>query len=386
MLDSVVIPTIPDAVMKYVTGWKPNTDARQWMKGQTPLWVPFVPFDVLATKYPITPLMRQQMSDAIIADSVARFGTPASLNKLMTLTCAKANWPFTWPENSNQWRLAPQETTLAHVVWAIKNGNAEEGFALLAAQFLAYQLHGWWDPADKSNPLKWYDPKFEMTPSQWSELRNGGNAKQNYGSRGRHRMVRGCIDYAVHGLEALHYFGIYDGAAHDYLQAKLDWHVQNLLDKFPLIDDPAGDHFGTDTPFVSVYQTASLRHILSKACELSESDSFEDKCLTLIDDIDSLLIEYGPVSSSDPNAPLSDWWYDIPFKDGKPRKVVPGEPGAQINHGMTGVAAYVVPMLLFTNHPSSYDLYVAMKNDAIARKWPELHPAETAWAFGIADL
>lgn len=389
MFDSITIPKVPNAVQKYVNTWAPDKDARMWMKGQNPLWVPNVPIDVIGREYVITNEQRRSMAHRILSDSIDRFGYADGPSKYMTSDCAKPDWPFTWPENPNQWRLAPQETTLAHVYWALQNcDDPVLAFNLMALQFLAYHNHGWWHPADKTNPTKWFLGEHEMTPSQWSELRNAGNATQNYGTRGRHRHVRGCIDYCVHMLRALSFLKVYDGQAVDYLQSKLTFHVSNLSEKFPLVDDPAGDHFGTDTPFVSVYQTAALWSILGEAAHVAVEFAARSKVEYLQMRIEELLIDYGPVVTADAGAPLHQWYYDIPFKDGKPRLVVPGEPGAQINNGIASVASYVVPMLWNQTgtYTSSDDLYYAMEANAKAKGWPTLHPAETAWAFGRVEL
>lgn len=370
----VTVPKMPAAVRQYLDNWRPDTDARQWMKGRTPIWVPHAPIEVLAKHYAVCVGDRALMANRILSDTAARF--PLSLKYGLP----PATWDFRWPDMPKQYRLAPQETTLAHIVWAMRQGYVEAGWELIKRQFLAYYVHGWWDPSDRTNESKWYLPEFEMTPSEWSELRNFGNAAKNFGTRGRHRHPRGCLDYLYHTLCALDIMGIKEGAAVEWLNAKLAWHVENLHDKFPLIDDPAGDHFGPTTPFVSVYQTASLWSILWR---IRQQPGIEQATLNKVRElchrIEALLIDYGHHDGA-------KWYYDIPFKDGKPRNVVPGEPGAQVNDGVSGVASYLVPMLDESLYENAGDLYGAMIADAKAKQWPTKQPVECAWAFGTLDL
>lgn len=356
--ETAFLPKLSPPALSYVIGWAPDHDARMWMKGQTPQWLPYAPLDGLAKSFDITPTQRLAMAQRIVADSVGRFGYCAEPTKYMEQPFASPDWAFEWPgESGPQYRLAWQETTLAHVYWAWKQGVVD-AFHVAAAQFLAY-----------------YNSK------KVPYLREGWKAKQPYADAGRHRTLRGCIDLCVHMLMMLRDCGITSGVEVEFLRSVLSGHLSALAN-FPLVDDGKGDHLGLGQPFVSVYQTASLRHVLERARNVAWDGASWTGINTAIAKIEDLLIGYGLVNRFKPNAPLHEWLYDIPFVDGKPVAPDFDNPKTIVNNGVLGVAAYLVPLLASTLHADAKPCFEAMKAHAIGNSFPSKYPAETAQWFG----
>lgn len=354
MLDFTV-PKMPPALAKWMADYKPDPDMRQWMKFGSPIGFGDT-MRVVGYEWAIPLSTKEAMAKRFVMDSYIRLGRELpSLGSpsFKTLKALQPNFDFAYdandltfdPKLAGKWRIAAQEITIDHLVWAAKIGYMPAMDAA-AAIFMAYYNN-----------------------AKWPYLRTGGNEGQPYMNRGRCRTARGCLALCRGMLEILEdVLNIQEGPQHEFLTKLLDEHMTRIGDHWPLVDDAAGDHL--PVPFMSFYQTATLWIELREVGEKLRLQSSYDATYKVGAYIRDML----PILKAKEDG--SSWYYDVAIVDGKPT-FHPDMPKQQ--GGIGGTNAWCA-RLIGTYDRDSWDTLIAQ---ARAIKWPETRPDLMAQFFGV---
>lgn len=358
----LTIKTPSEAATKWLITYVPNPDARQWMKFGSPIGFGRL-MSAFEREWLIDGGTKLSMASRFVEDSYIRLGREmATLGtpEFAGLACLKPGFAFDYqpsdverdPKLAGKWRIAPQETTLDHLVWAAKQGKAA-AVNVAAAMFLSY-----------------------YNSIQWPYLRTGGSAKQPYMNRGRCRTARGCVAYCRGMLEILEdVLGIVSGKEHAFLTGLLNEHIQRIHEHWPLVDDPAGDHL--PVPFMSFYQTASLWSELESVNMGWVTHSAAQKVEEITSWIEGMVPSCRASSSLSPINGIR-WYYDIAIVNKVPAW---HEDMSKQVTDINGVAAWAADLVRMV----SLDWHQSMIAQAYLAKWPEQKPDLMAQFFGTVS-
>lgn len=352
MLD-IAIPQLPPVVKTWLLNYKPDPDARQWMKFGSPINFGRI-IDTFRDAWHIDGGLLDSLAKRIVTDASIRLGreyADIGTPEFKALKCLSPDFAFDYQAQDiaidktlqGKWRIGVQETTLDHLVWAARQGSTA-AISVAAATFLAYYNN-----------------------AKWPYLRTGGNDKLPYMDRGRCRTARGCLAYCRGMLTILcDVLNMEGGKEIDFLKSLMIQHISRIHANWPLVDAPAGDHL--PVPFMSFYQTASLFDEVVRCYGWYDGDAGSSgyEVLEWIRDM---------VSACRAGGPPGSWYYDVAIVDNKPTW---HEDMAKRVTTVTGTAAWAVDLVGDVN--STYA--IELEDQARAAKWPETRPDLMAQFFG----